>query len=158
MLGRGEGLRARVEALHGRGEVSLRFDPGVDPYAEGQAPLPPHIRREGDEDTDADLARYQTVYAREPGAIAAPTAGLHFTPSLLESLAARGIERAEVVLHVGAGTFRPLDGEAMKSESPPRGDLRSAAGNRRRDRSDPGPWRSGGGTQEQTLDFLDCRL
>jgi len=115
VLGRGEGLRARVEALHGRGEVSLRFDPDVDPYAEGQAPLPPYIRREGDEDTDADLARYQTVYAREPGAIAAPTAGLHFTPSLLERLAARGVERAEVVLHVGAGTFRPLDGEAMTS-------------------------------------------
>lgn len=113
VLGRGEGLPATIEALHGRGEVSLRFAPGADPYAEGQAPLPPYIRRDGAEDADADLARYQTVYAREPGAIAAPTAGLHFTPALLDALADRGIERAEVVLHVGAGTFRPLDDEAM---------------------------------------------
>lgn len=115
VLGRGAGLEATVEAVHERGEVGLRFAPGVDPYAEGQAPLPPYIRRDGATDAEADLARYQTVYAREPGAIAAPTAGLHFTPALLDALAARGIERAEVVLHVGAGTFRPLDAEAMAS-------------------------------------------
>jgi len=115
VLGRGDGLPARVEALHDRGEVSLRFAPDVDPYSEGQAPLPPYIRRDGDGESDADLSRYQTVYAREPGAIAAPTAGLHFTPALFDALAARGVERAEVVLHVGAGTFRPLDAEAMKT-------------------------------------------
>ncbi|MEM9177090.1 MAG: tRNA preQ1(34) S-adenosylmethionine ribosyltransferase-isomerase QueA [Myxococcota bacterium] len=114
-LGRGAGLAATLEALHGRGEVSLRFAPGVDPYTEGQAPLPPYIRRDGDAETDADLDRYQTVYAREPGAIAAPTAGLHFTPRLLDALSAHGVERAEVVLHVGAGTFRPLDDAAMTS-------------------------------------------
>ena len=115
VLGRGDGLPATIEALHGRGEVSLRFASDADPYAEGQAPLPPYIRREGADDAEADLERYQTVYAREPGAIAAPTAGLHFTPALLAALEARGIQRAEVVLHVGAGTFRPLDDEAMTS-------------------------------------------
>jgi len=113
VLGRGDGLSATITALHDRGEVSLRFANGADPYAEGQAPLPPYIRRAAGDDTEADLARYQTVYAREPGAIAAPTAGLHFTPALLEALETRGVERAEVVLHVGAGTFRPLDEEAM---------------------------------------------
>jgi len=113
VLGRGDGLSATITALHDRGEVSLRFANGADPYAQGQAPLPPYIRRAAGDDADADLARYQTVYAREPGAIAAPTAGLHFTPALLEALETRGVERAEVVLHVGAGTFRPLDEEAM---------------------------------------------
>lgn len=118
VLGRAPGCVARVETLHGRGEVSLRFEPGADPYALGEAPLPPYIRRERDAAGglgDADLARYQTIYAREPGAVAAPTAGLHFTPGLFEALEARGIETAEVVLHVGAGTFRPLEAEAITS-------------------------------------------
>lgn len=114
-LGRGEGLPCAIEALHDRGEVSLRFGPDTDPYSEGQAPLPPYIRRQGDGESEADLARYQTIYAREPGAIAAPTAGLHFTPELFERLGNMGIERAEVVLHVGAGTFRPLDAESIES-------------------------------------------
>jgi S-adenosylmethionine:tRNA ribosyltransferase-isomerase len=72
----------------------------------GQVPLPPYIRRETP--TDDDRTRYQTVYARAPGSVAAPTAGLHFTPALLEALAARGVERAALTLHVGAGTFLPL--------------------------------------------------
>jgi S-adenosylmethionine:tRNA-ribosyltransferase-isomerase (queuine synthetase) len=59
-------------------------------------------------DTPGDAARYQTVYARTPGSVAAPTAGLHFTPALLDRLTAKGVERAEVLLHVGAGTFRPI--------------------------------------------------
>jgi len=71
----------------------------------GHTPLPPYITRP---DRPEDHARYQTVYAREQGSVAAPTAGLHFTPALLERLAARGIERAELVLHVGPGTFRPV--------------------------------------------------
>ena len=74
----------------------------------GHVPLPPYIVR-GDVDTDAE--RYQTVYAAESGSVAAPTAGLHFTPELLASLAARGVQRAEVVLHVGAGTFKPVEHE-----------------------------------------------
>jgi len=72
----------------------------------GHTPLPPYIRRE---DRADDRERYQTVYAREPGSIAAPTAGLHFTPELLARLDARGVERAELVLHVGPGTFRPVE-------------------------------------------------
>lgn len=115
VLGRPPGSRARVEALHERGEISLRFEPGADPYALGEAPLPPYIRRDPTRSGEDDRARYQTIYAREPGAIAAPTAGLHFTPELFDALEARGVSRAEVVLHVGAGTFRPLDAEALVS-------------------------------------------
>ena len=74
----------------------------------GHVPLPPYIAR-GDEAGDAE--RYQTVFAREPGSVAAPTAGLHFTPELLAALEARGVRRAEVVLHVGAGTFKPVEAE-----------------------------------------------
>ncbi len=74
----------------------------------GHIPLPPYIKR-GDEPEDAE--RYQTVYAEEPGSVAAPTAGLHFTPELLAKLEAKGVARAEVVLHVGAGTFKPVDVE-----------------------------------------------
>ena len=72
----------------------------------GHVPLPPYIRRP---DSPADRDRYQTVFAREPGSVAAPTAGLHFTPSLLDRLERRGVERAELVLHVGPGTFRPVE-------------------------------------------------
>ena len=71
----------------------------------GHVPLPPYVRRP---DRPEDRERYQTVYAREPGSIAAPTAGLHFTPAILERLRARGVATAEVVLHVGPGTFRPV--------------------------------------------------
>jgi S-adenosylmethionine:tRNA ribosyltransferase-isomerase len=72
----------------------------------GHVPLPPYITRG---DTPEDAERYQTVYAREEGSVAAPTAGLHFTPALLDALAARGVRRADVLLHVGAGTFRPVE-------------------------------------------------
>ncbi|MCP5143768.1 MAG: tRNA preQ1(34) S-adenosylmethionine ribosyltransferase-isomerase QueA [Gammaproteobacteria bacterium] len=72
---------------------------------EGQLPLPPYIERAP---ATADLERYQTVYARTPGAVAAPTAGLHFDPPLLAALAARGIGLAHITLHVGAGTFSPV--------------------------------------------------
>src|SRR5579884_1052885 len=77
----------------------------------GQVPLPPYIRR--GRAADADRDRYQTVYARPPGSVAAPTAGLHFTPELFERLAARGVERAFVTLHVGVGTFRPIQVEEV---------------------------------------------
>jgi S-adenosylmethionine:tRNA ribosyltransferase-isomerase len=72
----------------------------------GDVPLPPYIKRQGEAHQDAE--RYQTVYACHPGAVAAPTAGLHFTPELLAALAAQGIHRAAVTLHVGWGTFQPL--------------------------------------------------
>lgn len=74
----------------------------------GRIPLPPYIDREAE---TGDVERYQTVYAREQGSVAAPTAGLHFTPSLLERIEAKGVKIVRVVLHVGVGTFRPVDVE-----------------------------------------------
>ncbi|MFP3334552.1 S-adenosylmethionine:tRNA ribosyltransferase-isomerase, partial [Pseudomonas sp. SIMBA_064] len=71
----------------------------------GHMPLPPYIDRP---DEGADRERYQTVYAERAGAVAAPTAGLHFDQALLEQIAAKGVERAFVTLHVGAGTFQPV--------------------------------------------------
>jgi S-adenosylmethionine:tRNA ribosyltransferase-isomerase len=88
--------------------VQLIADGGVERAIEthGHIPLPPYIERADDA---SDVARYQTIYAREPGSVAAPTAGLHFTPELLAALDARGVRRGEVVLHVGAGTFKPVE-------------------------------------------------
>jgi S-adenosylmethionine:tRNA ribosyltransferase-isomerase len=74
----------------------------------GHVPLPPYIRRT---DEATDIERYQTVYANQPGSVAAPTAGLHFTSDILDSLTAKGVARAEIVLHVGAGTFKPVEVE-----------------------------------------------
>jgi len=71
----------------------------------GEVPLPPYIERAPEAE---DLERYQTVWSRAPGAVAAPTAGLHFSPELLDRLEARGVERVSVTLHVGAGTFQPV--------------------------------------------------
>lgn len=78
----------------------------------GQIPLPPYITRQP---TAADAARYQTVYAREPGAVAAPTAGLHFDPPMLERLRGDGVETAFLTLHVGAGTFQPVRTERIEA-------------------------------------------
>jgi S-adenosylmethionine:tRNA ribosyltransferase-isomerase len=77
----------------------------------GRIPLPPYIR--GGEMVDADVDRYQTVYAERPGAVAAPTAGLHFTPELLQALVAAGAELCRVTLHVGTGTFQPITCERL---------------------------------------------
>ncbi|MBS0321608.1 MAG: tRNA preQ1(34) S-adenosylmethionine ribosyltransferase-isomerase QueA [Proteobacteria bacterium] len=102
------GGEARIEARDEQ-MVLLRFalpvplDDWLD--AHGDVPLPPYITRPPDA---ADLARYQTVYARVPGAVAAPTAGLHFDDALLAALAARGATLAYLTLHVGAGTFQPV--------------------------------------------------
>lgn len=74
--------------------------------AHGHVPLPPYIERA---DAPADLERYQTVYSRQEGSVAAPTAGLHFTPELLATLSEQGVQRADVLLHVGAGTFKPVE-------------------------------------------------
>jgi S-adenosylmethionine:tRNA ribosyltransferase-isomerase len=93
----------------GRRVIRLWTDDGSDVDAAidaiGHVPLPPYIKRG---DTDADRRRYQTVFARPRGSVAAPTAGLHFTPQLLADLHARGIETAEITLHVGYGTFQPV--------------------------------------------------
>ena len=77
----------------------------------GHVPLPPYIKRA---DEPADRERYQTVFAREKGSVAAPTAGLHFTPEILEACRARGAEVAYVTLHVGLGTFQPLHAERVE--------------------------------------------
>jgi S-adenosylmethionine:tRNA ribosyltransferase-isomerase len=96
------------------GERLLRFKPVDDFFATldriGHIPLPPYIRRD---DAAADRERYQTVFSRERGSVAAPTAGLHFTPQILEALTARGVEVARVTLHVGLGTFAPLRVESL---------------------------------------------
>jgi len=94
--------RTRVVRLNS----SLPLDQAIEKY--GHVPLPPYITRA---DQASDEERYQTVYANESGSVAAPTAGLHFTPELLDRLAAKGVKRADVVLHVGAGTFKPVDTE-----------------------------------------------
>ncbi len=95
--------------FQGRRTIRLWTEAGgdVDALVDalGHVPLPPYIKRN---DTAADRERYQTVFARARGSVAAPTAGLHFTPELLDALTARGVERAEVTLHVGYGTFKPI--------------------------------------------------
>jgi S-adenosylmethionine:tRNA ribosyltransferase-isomerase len=91
----------------------LRFSEPVEPHLDrlGHVPLPPYIRRP---DREADRERYQTVYARNPGAVAAPTAGLHFTEAILEEASAAGIGVARVTLHVGIGTFKPVSAERVE--------------------------------------------
>ena len=105
-------LTARVEAKHEGGDISLVFErsgPDLDLAiaAIGLMPLPPYIAAKRAED-DRDRRDYQTVYAREDGSVAAPTAGLHFTPELLDRLKAKGVDLHFVTLHVGAGTFLPV--------------------------------------------------
>jgi S-adenosylmethionine:tRNA ribosyltransferase-isomerase len=111
----GADFRAEVRARDPDGGVALAFNQkGADFAASlhraGALALPPYIARPSGP-TPQDAQDYQTVFATREGAVAAPTAGLHFTPALLEALAARGIRRATVTLHVGAGTFLPLRGE-----------------------------------------------
>ncbi|MGB9106642.1 MAG: tRNA preQ1(34) S-adenosylmethionine ribosyltransferase-isomerase QueA, partial [Terriglobales bacterium] len=108
-------LRAEVMARGEFGERTLRFEPVEDFFAVveriGHVPLPPYIARP---DAPADRERYQTVYARVRGSVAAPTAGLHFTPEILERMRARGVETAEITLHVGLGTFQPVHAEKVE--------------------------------------------
>ena len=94
--------RTRIVELHS----TLPAEEAIERY--GHVPLPPYIKR-GDEAADAE--RYQTVYANESGSVAAPTAGLHFTQEILDGLAMKGVARADIVLHVGAGTFKPVEVE-----------------------------------------------
>ena len=93
-----------------RFEAAGNFDEIIDRI--GRTPLPPYIKR--DEEDRLDAERYQTVFARERGAVAAPTAGLHFTPELLDRLRSGGIEIAEITLHVGYGTFQPVRVERVE--------------------------------------------
>jgi S-adenosylmethionine:tRNA ribosyltransferase-isomerase len=118
----GEGLEATIGESLGRSDglvaplrrVSLRAAKGdLEAILArlGRMPLPPYIRREA---KASDGERYQTIYAREPGSVAAPTAGLHFTTRVLERLAERGVDRTEVVLHVGPGTFQPVKAQRVE--------------------------------------------
>ncbi|MDR0552250.1 MAG: tRNA preQ1(34) S-adenosylmethionine ribosyltransferase-isomerase QueA [Spirochaetaceae bacterium] len=101
------GLEGKIEGRHDNGVVLCFDHPVDDAYLEehGRVPLPPYIKRE---DKAEDEARYQTIFARENGSAAAPTAGLHFTEKLLSELSAAGIESVFVTLHVGLGTFAPV--------------------------------------------------
>ena len=110
-------LEGAVEAIVGgrRGDLfEIEFPGSEDVMAMlaeyGHVPLPPYIRRA---DGDVDEERYQTVYASRPGAVAAPTAGLHFDEAMLQKLAQAGIQHAQVTLHVGAGTFQPVRSEQL---------------------------------------------
>lgn len=112
-----EGLVGEILELCGDGKVlvSLAFTGDFAEVLEkcGRVPLPPYIRR-AEGETAADLERYQTVYARETGAVAAPTAGLHFTEQLLATLVDRGVQLGHVTLHVGYGTFAPVREEDIR--------------------------------------------
>ncbi len=107
------GVEAEIADREG-GFFTLRFSDDVLPVLDeqGEVPLPPYLDREADAD---DVARYQTVYARDPGAVAAPTAGLHFDDALLAATRDAGAEHAWVTLHVGAGTFQNLRDEHVKA-------------------------------------------
>jgi S-adenosylmethionine:tRNA ribosyltransferase-isomerase len=129
--------------FHGRRTIRLWTDDGaaIDTRVDelGHVPLPPYIKRP---DRPADRERYQTVYARARGSVAAPTAGLHFTEDLLDALAARGVERVAITLHVGYGTFKPVrteeveahevDGEAFEISSGAAAAINRALDERRR--------------------------
>ncbi len=121
----GPAIDATVLGVNAEGHRHLRFTgvPDVKDVLEllGEIPLPPYIRRPEGPSRAEDKSRYQTVYAQNPGSVAAPTAGLHFTPALLTDLRGRGVETATVTLHVGAGTFAPvkaenIEGHVMHSE------------------------------------------
>ncbi len=124
VFGRGE-LQAEIVARGELGQRTLRFESRdahqISEHIErlGHVPLPPYIDRE---DEVADRERYQTVFAKNPGAIAAPTAGLHFTPEVLTAIRQRGVEICELTLNVGLGTFQPIhsetvEGHRMQAES-----------------------------------------
>lgn len=109
-----EGFRIHIlDSAPGGGRI-VRLESELPPRDAierwGEMPLPPYIERHGE---PADRERYQTVFARAPGSVAAPTAGLHFTPALLETLRQNGVEVVTLLLHVGVGTFRPVDEEDL---------------------------------------------
>ena len=110
-------LEAEILARSDYGERTLRFHYDGDIYAAfdkiGHVPLPPYMKRP---DAPSDRERYQTVFARERGSVAAPTAGLHFTPEVLDECRRSGAEIAYVTLHVGLGTFQPVRGESLHAE------------------------------------------
>ena len=114
-FGERDDLHAEVVARGAFGERQIRFHPADDFYGAldriGHVPLPPYIDRA---DSAADRNRYQTVYAQQVGSVAAPTAGLHFTPQILDRIRKRGIQTTEITLHVGLGTFQPVRAERVE--------------------------------------------
>lgn len=114
-FGESNELQAVVTARGTFGERRIRFEPALEFFGLlerlGHVPLPPYISRE---DIPGDRERYQTIYARERGSVAAPTAGLHFTPEILTRVKERGIETTEITLHVGLGTFQPVRVEEVE--------------------------------------------
>ena len=126
-------LTAAVRGIDADGGVSLAFNLEGEAFGAalrraGALALPPYIDRPSGP-TEADRADYQTVFATREGAVAAPTAGLHFTPALLDALAARGVSRTTITLHVGAGTFLPMRGEDVERHTlhAERGDISAEA-------------------------------
>ena len=120
LIGFGEGLRAEVVEKTESGSIVVRFQCEGDfesvLESVGRTPLPPYIKRDVTT-LDEDRIRYQTVYAKEKGSIAAPTAGLHFTPDVLNALTEKGVEIVEVTLHVGYGTFAPVRATDLSKHS-----------------------------------------
>jgi S-adenosylmethionine:tRNA ribosyltransferase-isomerase len=118
LFGDGDELQAEVISRGTFGERMIRFHPVADFFSVverlGHVPLPPYIDRS---DQPADRDRYQTVYARERGSVAAPTAGLHFTSEILSRIRDRGIDTAEITLHVGLGTFQPVHVERVEDHT-----------------------------------------
>jgi len=152
-------LVAEVVARGSFGERSIRFSPVPDFFERieklGHIPLPPYVARE---DRTSDRERYQTVYARQRGSVAAPTAGLHFTPEILEAIKQRGVETAEITLHVGLGTFQPVRVETVEEHKLHREDYEisgEAAGKINRALDDDGKGRviAIGTTTVRTLEY-----
>lgn len=125
-LGFGDGIQLRLHRRLGAGRwlvenlTNLSWKQLLEQF--GSTPLPPYIRRLrrqlGEaEDSDEDRRRYQTIWAQQPGSVAAPTASLHFSPTLLAQLQELGVERTEITLHVGAGTFLPVETERVESHN-----------------------------------------
>jgi S-adenosylmethionine:tRNA ribosyltransferase-isomerase len=114
-------LRGVVTAISEEGRRRVRFEGGADfdriVDEIGNTPLPPYIKRERSEELRIDEPRYQTVFARERGAIAAPTAGLHFTPRIFDELRARGVKIVEITHHVGYATFQPVRVEEVEKHT-----------------------------------------
>lgn len=115
VFGEHQELKAEIIARQEFGERTVRFEAVPDFFATmealGHVPLPPYIDRP---DQPEDRNRYQTVYAQQPGSVAAPTAGLHFTQEILSRISERGVEIAELTLHVGLGTFQPIRSEIVE--------------------------------------------
>jgi S-adenosylmethionine:tRNA ribosyltransferase-isomerase len=122
VLGNGS-MRGRIEKIGAQGIAYLRIEGEKSLLAlldaDGVPPLPPYITRKTSTpaQTQADRERYQTVFARHPGAVAAPTAGLHFTQEVVRTLQAKGIDMVTITLHVGPGTFRPVTAERLEDHS-----------------------------------------